>query len=87
MHEQGWYCDPYRIHDDRWMSDGTPTRLVRDQDVESYDDPPPRETPWPLVPVAEDQASDGDDLLRADVQKREWVNPVDASGGMGIGFC
>jgi hypothetical protein len=24
---EGWYRDPYEIHDDRWFSDGRPTRL------------------------------------------------------------
>jgi hypothetical protein len=28
-----------------------------------------------------------DDLLRADEPRQEWVNPVDASGGLGIGFA
>jgi hypothetical protein len=87
VHEQGWYRDPYGIHSDRWFSDGRPTRLVRDQDVESYDVPPPRDPPLPLVPVPEDESSDGEDLLRADVPKREWANPADGSGGMGIGFA
>ncbi len=38
---QGWHPDPYERHDDRWFSDGKPTRLVRDQGSESYDEPPP----------------------------------------------
>jgi hypothetical protein len=29
MAEEGWYVDPYGLHDDRWISDGTPTVLVR----------------------------------------------------------
>ena len=39
-HEEGWYTDPFAWHDARWMSAGTPTKLVRDGDVESYEDPP-----------------------------------------------
>jgi hypothetical protein len=27
---EGWYRDPYGIHQDRWFSAGTPTSLVRD---------------------------------------------------------
>src|SRR5215469_2954976 len=69
VHAEGWYRDPYEIHGDRWFSDGRPTRLVRDQGVESYDEPPPGEPPLPLVPVAEKQDSDGSDLLRADEPK------------------
>jgi hypothetical protein len=38
--EEGWYHDPYGLHDARWFSDGRPTKLVRDGSEESYDDPP-----------------------------------------------
>ncbi len=37
---QGWYADPFRVHDARYFSAGRPTKLVRDGDVESYDEPP-----------------------------------------------
>jgi hypothetical protein len=84
---EGWYYDPYEIHSDRWFSDGQPTKLVRDQGVESRDEPPPWEPPLPLVPVAEIQVSDGSDLLRADEAKKEKRNPADGSGAMGIGFA
>jgi len=83
---EGWYRDPYGIHSDRWFTDGKPTSLVRDQGVESRDEPPPGEAPPLLVPVAENQESDGSDLLRADEPKKDWQNPMDASGGLGIGF-
>jgi len=43
--------------------------------------------PLPLEPSPEVAASDGDDLVRVEEPKHEWVNPVDASGGMGIGFA
>ena len=42
-HEEGWHADPFGRHENRWMSDGTPTALVRDGDVESYDAPPDEE--------------------------------------------
>jgi len=42
-HEEGWVTDPFGLHEARWMSDGTPTTLVRDGDVESYDEPPDEE--------------------------------------------
>jgi hypothetical protein len=38
---EGWCRDPYLVHDDRWYSDGQPTKLVRDGGAESYDPPPP----------------------------------------------
>jgi hypothetical protein len=40
--EKGWYTDPIGRHGARWMSDGIPTKLVRDAGQESYDDPPAR---------------------------------------------
>ena len=70
MHAEGWYRDPYGLHDDRWFSDGRPTNLVRDQGIESRDEPPQTEPPLPLVPVAANQRSQGQDLLRAD--EAEW---------------
>ena len=42
-HEEGWHADPFGRHEARWMSDGTPTTLVRDGDVESRDAPPDEE--------------------------------------------
>jgi len=43
---QGWYLDPYEVHEDRYFSGGRPTKLVRDDGVESYD-PPPDDEPVP----------------------------------------
>ena len=66
---EGWYRDPYQIHDDRWMSAGVPTELVRDSGRESYDPPPDRALPeGDLVPAeqAAREATDGSDLRRAD---------------------
>jgi hypothetical protein len=37
---QGWYQDPFGLHEARYFSAGRPTRLVRDSGIESYDDPP-----------------------------------------------
>lgn len=50
MRVQGWYPDPYEIHSERWFSDGQPTRLVRDEGVETYDDPPPERPRGQLTP-------------------------------------
>jgi hypothetical protein len=38
--QEGWYTDPWGHHDARWISEGVPTKLVRDGTRESYDDPP-----------------------------------------------
>ena len=32
---EGWFTDPYGIHEARWLSAGEPTQLVRDQGVEA----------------------------------------------------
>jgi len=40
MTEEGWYSDPFRRHEHRWFSDGTPTALVRDKGATSQDPPP-----------------------------------------------
>jgi hypothetical protein len=49
---QGWYQDPYAIHEDRYFSAGLATKLVRDQGRESYDPPPDIALPdSPLIPA------------------------------------
>jgi hypothetical protein len=48
---EGWYRDPFAIHEDRWMSQGQPTKLVRDGGAESYDPPPDLPLPAELVPA------------------------------------
>ena len=65
-HVEGWYTDPFGRHEARWMSDGSPTKLVRDGDEESYEDPPDEEPTVTPTRIAEGQASDGSDLLRSD---------------------
>jgi hypothetical protein len=67
MKAQGWYRDPYLVHEDRYFSDGQPTKLVRDGDAEAYDPPPAGPPKLELVGVPEKQGSfDNDELRRAD---------------------
>jgi hypothetical protein len=63
---EGWYRDPYGIHQDRWFSAGTPTSLVRDQGTEGHDDPPSHPPAGPPVEIPETDRFPGDDLRRAD---------------------
>ena len=63
---EGWYRDPFGIHEDRWISDGRPTRLVRDGGVEASDEPPGDRPPGELVPIPESEMSSPDDMRRAD---------------------
>jgi hypothetical protein len=75
---EGWYRDPYAIHEDRWMSQGQPTKLVRDAGTESYDPPPDLPLPEVLVPATADTgASSGDsDLRRADEASQAGPSPT-----------
>ncbi len=65
--QEGWYTDPWGHHDARWISDGVPSKLVRDGTTESYDDPPDSPPSQAWVPI---QPSPGSlsptDRLRAD---------------------
>jgi hypothetical protein len=73
--EEGWYVDPYRLHEARWISAGTPTALVRDGNVEAQDPPPNTPYAGPLEELAETPAKGGDDLLRADEADSRSFDP------------
>lgn len=69
---EGWCTDPFEIHEARWISAGTPTKLVRDGSVETYEPVPTtsaRSEARPLGITA--MADHGSDLLRSDVQVRD----------------
>jgi hypothetical protein len=60
MRAEGWYRDPYELHDGRWFSDGTPTAVVSDDGVETNDPPPDAAYTGPLESIDEgDQRADG----------------------------
>jgi hypothetical protein len=64
--DEGWYTHPFARHEARWMSEGKPTGLVRDDGVESHDDPPdepPTQVPKIIDPLILDG---GVDELRAE---------------------
>jgi Penicillin binding protein transpeptidase domain/NTF2-like N-terminal transpeptidase domain len=65
MPVQGWYPDPYERHDDRWFSDGKPTRLVRDHGTESCDEPPLEHPRAPLPPDSTGRDEPGEKQLRS----------------------
>ena len=64
--KEGWYTDPFGRHEARWMSDGMPTRLVRDGGVEGNDDPPDEPPSREPVRIEDPDASGRSDLRRAD---------------------
>ena len=78
---EGWFTDPYACHEARWLSDGQATKLVRDGDATTYDDPPAG--PWIKAPerVEADPNATGDsDLIRTDAaesgydeKKAKWA--------------
>jgi hypothetical protein len=63
---QGWYRDPYLVHEDRYFSAGQPTKLVRDGGIEDYDPPPTGPPKTELVEVRHTPANSVGDLCRAD---------------------
>jgi hypothetical protein len=66
MQAQGWYRDPYLVHEDRYFSVGQPTKLVRDAGMQRYDPPPAGPATVGLVEVRHVPPTDGSDLRRAD---------------------
>ncbi|MGO8871292.1 MAG: hypothetical protein ACLQPH_07790 [Acidimicrobiales bacterium] len=80
---EGWYEDPFRLHQHRWFSNGKPSKLVRDDGVESSDPAPGDVPPGPLVPVdSVAVAADGSDLKRADdAEANSSGGPSDAAWG------
>jgi hypothetical protein len=76
MNEEGWFKDPYERHEARWVSDGTPTALVRDAGVESQDTPPDEPITVEMERVAaETIPGDGSDLKRADDAETQEFDP------------
>ncbi|MGH9091478.1 MAG: hypothetical protein ACRDZR_08905 [Acidimicrobiales bacterium] len=67
---EGWCTDPYARHEARWLSDGKPTKLVRDGAAVTYDEPP--DEPFVRVPelIEHDPVPGGGDLVRADDAER-----------------
>lgn len=78
MSEEGWYTDPYQVHEHRWFSDGSPTSLVRDKGKTSKDVPP--DTPYIEEPVMVQapRSMAADDLRRAGKSGDNTVDAVDA---------
>jgi hypothetical protein len=70
---EGWYEDPFEIHEYRWFSAGRPTGLVKDGRTEATDPPPDTEVAGPLVPEHCDTGSGANrgDLRRADEAEAE----------------
>jgi hypothetical protein len=63
---EGWCTDPYELHEARWLSNGKPTKLVRDGEATSYDEPPEGEFTRVPKPIETEPIAGPSDLLRAD---------------------
>lgn len=74
MSAQGWYKDPYGIHDDRWISDGIPTKLVRDAGNEHVDPPPNYPAQEPFTRADSLDSTDYQDTGRR--ASKSFVNAV-----------
>ncbi len=76
MNEEGWFKDPYQRHEARWISDGTPTALVRPAGVESQDAPPDEPITLETERVVADVVlGDASDLKRADDAETQEFDP------------
>ncbi len=83
MHEEGWYVDPFELHEARWMSDGKPTSLVRDGDVESQDPPPDEGLPDQIERVAGTTSGDtGGEEYESDAFIETAFQSVNSGGGL-----
>jgi len=65
--------DPFGQHEARWISDGTPTSLVRDDGVESKDPPPDDPYSGTIQPLPDASQPDDGDLIRAGGAESETV--------------
>ena len=88
MEAEGWYRDPYGVHEDRWFSAGRPSNLVRDAGRECYDAPPEGPIEEPLIAVDSGETNDGDDLRRAEDAARSGSDYTRAAidGAIRAGF-
>jgi hypothetical protein len=71
---EGWFVDPYGTHEQRWISQGRPSNLVRDGNTEAKDPPPNRPAPEPFVPISSDPGDVGwRDMRRADDADKQAI--------------
>jgi hypothetical protein len=79
MQAQGWYHDPYGVHEERYYSAGEATKLVCDRGIESYDPPPvgpPSVEPAEMTPSRAPYGSDDQSAGGASYDKEAAYNAV-----------
>ncbi len=76
---EGWYEDPYGVHQHRWFSAGKPSGLVRDGGIETTDRPPDEPFEGPLVRATSEPATNtGSNLGRAGGRQGDAYDPLKA---------
>ncbi len=82
---EGWFVDPFKVHEARWFSVGTPTSLVRDAGVESRDEPPSAIYAGALELVPDSLANTSDGSVRSnddeDITGERIAEIFEATGG------
>ena len=73
MTEEGWYIDPYGRHEARWISEGTPTALVRDGGVESQDPPPDQPVTVEMEPWRAGDVHDASAVADTGLCRTSWI--------------
>jgi hypothetical protein len=79
MKAQGWYHDPYGVHEERYYSAGEATKLVSDCGIESHDPPPagpPGVEPDEMTPSRAPYGSDDHSAGGASYDKEAAYNAV-----------
>ena len=76
---EGWFTDPYELHEARWLSNGKPTKLVRDGHATSYEELPEGPFTRAPEPIESEGTAGPSDLLRADDAESAGT-PMDAGG-------
>ena len=80
---EGWCTDPFELHEARWISAGTPTKLVRDGAVEAYEAVPDTATTAPAIPLHDrTAAAHGADLLRSDRVVRDQRSAMNRAASL-----
>ena len=83
MMSEGWCTDPFELHEARWISAGTPTKLVRDGAIEAYDPVPAVPATTTAIPLQDRPlAAHGADLLRSDRAVRDPRTAMNRAASM-----
>jgi hypothetical protein len=69
----GWQSDPFGLHEQRYFSQGQPTKLVRDGGVEAYDPPPNQPGQSSPPPVSTREAAETPTLLPVPPRPGWWL--------------